>query len=132
MLRCLITASFVLLATATVAQGDVRVFRTHYCLYQHDDCRDEPIEIDRDAVDTIAAQLLGQSKNFMGFTDSHGTVLQFYVDGPGKIWVEIPAPKERGSYGTHIGREQFLEIIEQLAEPYAEYQTELGLKFEKW
>ena len=120
-------------ATATgVGAEPMQEYLVHYAVYQNNTHNDEPRVLTKKQVAEVAGEVPGQAKNFIGFTDSENTVIQFYVDSPGKIWVEIPSASEKGSYGTHLNLEQYLKLVAELSEPYSRYKKLLNLLFQPW
>ena len=70
--------------------------------------------------------------NFIGLIDADGTTLQFFVDAINEIWMEIPAPSEKGSYGKQIKEAEMRSIIRNLEAPYLTYKKTLNLNFLAW
>ncbi len=103
-----------------------------YCAYQIDECLEEPSPIADREVQKLLPVIAERKKNFIGFIDEYGVVLQFYIDDIDKIWVEIPYPKEKGSYGTHLDTDRFFSVAGKLEAPFMRYKNELGLKFRAW
>jgi len=122
MLACLLVFSKTLSAFDAVS----------YCVYQNDDCIESAKAIDKSDVSVIVEGVITGEKDFIVFEDKQGTSIQFYVDQLDNIWVEIPRPNERGSYGKHISSDEMKLIIDDLVEPYSDYQQKLTLKFLAW
>ena len=70
--------------------------------------------------------------NFIGFTDSEGTTVQFMVDESNKIWLDIPSVEEQGSYGKYITTSEMTALVDSLTAPYSKYVKDLNLKLLKW
>ncbi len=79
-------------------------YRTFYHRAATDDTveSDDAQFMDRDTVIATAMQILRDPKDFFGVIDESGTTLQFLVEDDGSVWVEVPRPSERGSYGKRI------------------------------
>ena len=121
----------VLLSIAAWAVADQQVL-VHCAVNQDGIQIDEPVLMSMEKVLELAQAVPQQPQNFIGFTDTDGTVFQFFVDAPGKIWVEIPSVAEQGSYGKHVSESEFLELVTGLQAPYSQYRDNLGLEFEPW
>ena len=80
----------------------------------------------------IAEKALSSKDDFVGFIDADETTLQFLVDGTDSVWVDLPAPELKGSYGVHTNRARVLQIISRLSPPLSRYRAELKLEFAKW
>lgn len=128
----LILASSFWSASGHAAEGTLKVF---YCIYEDDQCVDAsmPIEVELGQLRKLAELVLTSTKgNFIGFIDENDVTLQFYLDRPDRIHVEIPVPSRRGSYAATFDRRRSLEIIEHVSSPLARYERELRLEFESW
>lgn len=108
--------------------------KVFYCIYQNDDDvpSNKPVRLEKARVLEIAREVAAGEKNFLGFVDAAGTTLQFFVDEIGKIWMEIPNPKERGSYGIHIDEARLLQLLETLHEPFEAYKASEQMQFTPW
>jgi hypothetical protein len=62
----------------------------------------DAIIAEKDTVIDVAPQILRKSDDFFGVIDSEGRTLQFMREVGDLVWMEIPTPKENGSYGCHI------------------------------
>jgi len=120
-----------IISTGTVSAADSR-FKVHFALYQHEITQDTPALVDQQKLQWIVREVPLTKENFLGFTDSQGTILQFFVDAPDKIWVEIPVAEKKGSYGKEIDPAQYRRIIDMLKEPFSAYIAELKLKLTPW
>jgi len=66
--------------------------------------------------------------DFFGVVDGAGTTLQAMLEKNGRVWIEVPAPQERGSYGKFVRREELAEMMRSLPEQITPLVTE-GLQF---
>ena len=103
-----------------------------YCAYQIDKCIEKPLSLTKIEIEKIIPSIAEGKSNFIGFIDEQAIIFQFYVDEIDKIWVEIPYPKEKGSYGIHINTAEFYSLIKELRPPFIQYKSKLGLKFKAW
>jgi len=127
----------VLLLLATLFAGNSdsgRYLEVFYCAYQVGNCAEteKPVKLDTTEISELIVLVVKEKENFIGFTDSNGTILQFYVDDINVIWVEVPYPKRKGSYGTLIDIKGMQEIVGSLKQPYLSYKTQLGMEFYSW
>ena len=108
--------------------------RVFYCTYQNDECVESsnPIQVDGSEIGELLERVGRMKTNFVGFVDEDGTALQFFVDDIDEIWVEIPIPSQKGSYGAKIDQSQMQEIVQDLAAPFIDYKTKLDMSFEAW
>jgi len=140
-LKSLLQKTFILLTILTLLiilmffSKTVSSFDTvYYCIYQDDECVEgsNPKKLVRSDVLQIVERVLIGEKNFIGFEDEQSTILQFYVNEIGDVWVEIPAPEKQGAYGKNISNEEMKLIVKDLEEPYSVYKQKLKLEFEAW
>jgi hypothetical protein len=75
--------------------------------------------------------VLHMPDNFLGIVDKYENTLQFAVNKDRSIHIEIPSPKELGSYGKEISLEEALNTVRNLGEIIT-CETIGGLKFQKW
>lgn len=80
----------------------------------------------------IARKALSTQEGFVGFIDAGDATLQFFVDGPDSVLVDIPNPALKGSYQTHVSRTKALQIIERVSPPLVRYRSTLRLDFVRW
>jgi len=122
--------SFSIVAMAADS-SDLRVF---YCIHSERACTETAKDIPASRGDALllARRALSTKDDFVGFTDPHQTTLQFYVEDPDSILVDMPMPQMKGSYATHVNRAQALKLIAALSSPLSRYRSELQLKFVKW
>ncbi len=121
----------ILLLASTPAISYESVF---FCVYATDTCVDQKdaITVESENMRGLLEQVLSGGENFIGFIDSAGTTLQFFVDQPDAVWVEIPVPERKGSFGRYMSNTEVDQLITELKEPYAAYVETLGLAFTKW
>ncbi len=117
--------------SCTHVSGDYKVF---YCVHQKKECvsPDHPVSMPRDAAVSLMKSVATEKDAFLGFTDSKEVTLQFYTRQPHRIWVEIPVPAKKGSYGTLLTEEKALAVIRDLSGDLEAQKAALGLKFESW
>ncbi len=118
-------------ASCATAPRDYRVF---YCVHQKKECvsPDHSAAMSRDAAVNLMKTAATEKGAFLGFVDSKDVTLQFYTRQPHKIWVEIPAPEKKGSYGALLTEEKALAVIRDLSGDLESQKATLGLKFEAW
>jgi hypothetical protein len=123
----------IIFSTAAAA-ADMRDLRLYYCIHSELSCKETTQEIRASPEDAmaLARRALSTKDDFVGFTDSHQTSLQFYVEDTDSILVDMPMPQLKGSYATHLNRAQALKLIAGLSPPLSRYRSELKLKFAKW
>jgi hypothetical protein len=128
----LLLLSFVFSSGAAAA--DTSGLRLFYCIHSERPCKDTPEQksASRDDALLLARRALATKDDFVGFTDPHDTTLQFYVEDTDSILVDMPVPKMKGSYATHLNRAQALKLIADLSSPLSRYRSDLKLKFAKW
>ena len=132
-LTCLPFALLLALATAscTSVSGNYKVF---YCVHQKKECipPEHPAPMSREAAVSLMKTAATEKDAFLGFVDSKDVTLQFYTRQPHKIWVEIPAPQKKGSFGALLTEEKALAVIRELSGDLELQRAALGLKFEAW
>jgi len=75
--------------------------------------------------------VLHMPDNFLGVIDKYENTLQFAVNKDRSIHMEIPSPKEFGSYGKEGTLEDALNVVRNLGELIS--LDSIGdLKFKKW
>jgi hypothetical protein len=118
-------------ASCATAPGDYKVF---YCVHQKKECvsPDHPVSMPRDTAVSLMKTAATEKGAFLGFTDSKDVTLQLYTEQPHRIWVEIPAPEKKGSYGARLTEEKALALIRDLSGDLELQKAALGLKFQAW
>ncbi|UTM56109.1 hypothetical protein L4174_009635 [Photobacterium sp. CCB-ST2H9] len=91
-----------------------------------------PIEIGTGEIYGYLVDVAQCPNNFIGFTDSEGTTIQFMVDEFDKIWLDIPSVKDHGSYGKYFTNAEMTALVDGLTAPYNKYVKELNLELLKW
>jgi len=126
--------TYLLLIGAFMSTNLIAYDKVFYCTYQNDECveSNNPIQVNKSDMNELVQQVGKIKKNFIGFVDKDGTTLQFYVDITDKIWLEIPVPEEKGSYGIYINQSVMETIIKNLNEPYLNLKDKLKLNFQTW
>jgi|SRR5450631_347071 hypothetical protein len=129
---------FVLLSSiglvSLAAAADTSGLRFFYCSHVEHSCKETAGEVpvkDGNA-SLLARRALSTKDDFVGFVDAQQTTSQFYVENADSILVDMPFPKQKGSYATHLNRAQALRLIARLSPPLARYRTELKLEFAQW
>jgi hypothetical protein len=89
-----------------------------------------PFPADRDTALSMAQQILRADADFFGIVDDTNTTLQFMVQGA-QIWMEIPAPEKRGSFGQTIAFSELEPTMLSLASPFMPASFG-GMKFSSW
>lgn len=121
----------ILLALSECAFGYDAVF---YCTYQSGECvpGQSAIGVDPEDMGPLLERVMALEENFIGFVDREDTTIQFFVDAPDRIWMEIPVPEEQGSYGIQMSADETKSLIEMLEAPYMDYRKRLNLPFVPW
>jgi len=122
------------ISAVSTSAGDTGSLQLFYCIHSEHNCVDPSAAIpsNNENALAVAEKALSSKDDFVGFTDVHETTLQFYVDGADSIWVDMPVPERKGSYGVHTNRAKALQIISRLSPPLSRYQSELHLEFKEW
>jgi hypothetical protein len=123
-----------LLVVAGVAAKDAGGMKFFYCIHSERPCKETtpPVPVVSNKAMEVTRRALATKDDFVGFVDSHDTTLQFKAEGGDSILVDLPVPKENGSYDTRLSQAQALKLIGSLSPPLARYRSELKLKFAKW
>lgn len=58
--------------------------------------------------------VLHMPRNFLGITDSAGTTIQFMVNEDNSIFVDVPAPNEKGSYSMTTDLASCISLVREL------------------
>jgi hypothetical protein len=124
--------SMVLVSVAAAA--DTNGLRFFYCIHAEHSCNETAgeVPVKNGNASLLARRALSTKDDFVGFIDAQQTTLQFYVEDADSILVDMPYPKQKGSYATHLNRAQALRLIVRLSPPLARYRTELKLEFAQW
>src|SRR5436305_11770061 len=104
---CVLLLSSLLSAAAADTTGNLSFF---YCIHAERSCKEttEPAPVRSGNAMAVARRALPTKDDFIGFTDAQDTTLQFYAEGRDSILVDMPDPKLKGSYTTHMTRDQAL------------------------
>lgn len=124
--------SLMLFAPLLASAAGPAEYKIFYCVYQANDCVETPKPMRAEEAARIFERVATGEKNFLGFVDSEGVILQLYVDAPDRIWVEIPAPERNGSFGTYMTKMEAAELVRGLSGPLAGQKSRLELKFKAW
>jgi len=69
-------------------------------------------------IENVVSQLLPKmtsESDFLGIVDSEGTTVQFMLHrSENRVWMEIPTPEEKGSYGTNLSPDDLPSTIKSL------------------
>ena len=76
-------------------------------------------------------ELLTSTGDFVSVTHEDGTMLQFVVDDHGTCLLDMPSPKERGSYEKHVSVAICKETLESMPDTFDPKQVS-GLTFNRW
>ena len=87
-------------------------------------------DIELDWAANIVPDILRGEGDFFGLTDGAGNTLQFMRES-GSVWMEIPSPADRGSYGAHIDIADVRPTIIALTDPLDAKQM-ANLEFQAW
>ena len=119
-------------APASAESGNT--LRLFYCVHTEQVCvnPDDAAPTSPAKTAAIAKKALSTQEDFVGFIDAGDTTLQFFVESPDSILVDIPNPASKGSYQTHVTRTKALQIIERLSPPLLRYRSTLKLEFVRW
>ena len=127
----LLLLSIVAVSTSADDTGNLQLF---YCIHSEQNCvsPSAAVPFNHAKALAVAEKALSSKDDFVGFTDVHETTLQFYVDGADSVWVDMPVPERKGSYGVHTNRAKALQIISRVSPPLSRYRSELHLEFKEW
>jgi hypothetical protein len=133
LLKFLALLSLIVFAVSASADDKGRL-QLFYCIHSEHNCvsPSAPVPAEHAMALAIAEKALSSKDDFVGFIDADETTLQFLVDGTDSVWVDLPAPELKGSYGVHTNRVRALQIISRLSPPLSRYRAELKLEFAKW
>jgi hypothetical protein len=111
--------------------GSLQMF---YCIHSEHNCVSPSAAVPSNHATALAVaeKALSSKDDFVGFTDVDETTLQFYVEGDDSVWVDMPVPERKGSYGMHTNRAKALQVIGRLSPPLSRYRSELHLEFKEW
>jgi hypothetical protein len=123
-----------IIVPASTAAENTSSLRFFYCIHAEHSCKDTAGEVPviSGNATSVARRALSTKDDFIGFTDADQTTLQFYAEDADSILVDMPMPKLKGSYATHLNRAQALKLIASLSSPLSRYRSDLKLKFMKW
>jgi hypothetical protein len=125
--------SLIVLSALTAAQ-DMRGLRLFYCIHAEGTCMDPsaPVRLDATKALAIARKALAAKDDYVGFVDADETTLQFYVESPDSVLIDMPVPEKKGSFGVRTSRAEALKIVGRLSPPLSRYRSELKMEFAKW
>jgi hypothetical protein len=105
-----------------------------YCIHAERPCKETTPEVPVSSGHPmeVARRAFVKTGDFIGFTDARDVTLQFKLEEADSVLVDLPDPKLKGSYQTHLKRAQALKLIDGLSPPLDRYRDELKLKFAKW
>lgn len=91
----------------------------------------EPVRMDLASLLNLMDQVLVAPDNFLGVVDGRNHTLQFLVNPEQTIWMEIPIPEQKGSYGKDASLEDCKLAVEQSQGSFSVDKI-AGLKFQSW
>ena len=110
------------------------MYQIFYCCYSTDleVSADEPLEVkNKEKVLDFALDVLREPEDFFGVIDANDMTCQFYVEESGDVWVEIPFPEKKGSYGKSIPLTGLGSVIDRLDVTFS-IEMFPGLEFQSW
>jgi len=87
--------------------------------------------ITQNELKNFAFNILRNKDDFFGLVDAEDNTLQFMVEDTNKIWMEIPTPTKKGSYGKHINVDEFSVLIDNL-KPFFRIEDFTNMEFVSW
>jgi hypothetical protein len=132
-MKIYVLLGLIVLSALTSAQ-DTRGLRLFYCVHAEERCMDSsaPVRLDATKALATARKALTAKDDYVGFVDADETTLQFYMEGPDSVLIDMPVPEKKGSYGVRTSRAEALRIIGRLSPPLSRYRSELKMEFAKW
>ena len=126
--------SFLLLVATALGADVSHNYKVFYCVHHKAECvsPDNPKAMSREDALLIMKAVVAEKDAFLGFVDSKDVTLQFYTEEPHKIWVEIPAPARKGSFGALLTDAKAFAVIRNLSGDLEGEKKALGLKFRPW
>jgi hypothetical protein len=91
----------------------------------------ESQQMDLESILRLMDQVLVAPDNFLGVVDKSNHTLQFIVNPEQTIWMEIPIPAQKGSYGKDASLEDCKLAVEQ-ARGSISVEKIPGLRFQAW
>lgn len=107
-------------------------YRAFYGCYSTNEVVDpsNAYKIELDWAQNIVLDILRDDRDFFGLSDDRGVTLQFIRSGD-TVWMEIPIPAKRGSYGRTVSIDEVRQIIKSLPDAI-EVDAIPGLSFQSW
>jgi hypothetical protein len=111
----------------------MRLFRVTFCDYARDreSGGDGGVPMTVTEVLELMAEVLTSAGSFVSVMDREGTMIQFMVDEHGGMMLDIPSPRERGSYAKVTDLEACLKVMRDLDTLVRKEAIE-GLAFARW
>ena len=107
-------------------------YQAFYCCYQTNEVvsPEEACEMDLGIAGDRILELLQGDDDFFGLIDDRDTTLQFLRNGD-SIWMEIPIPDKKGSYGKYIPLAEAGPLIAALP-PHIDLNDFSEMRFQSW
>lgn len=107
--------------------------RAFYCCSSRGDdvLSSDPVSVELHYAIQLAKHTLREPRDFIGFIDSDGVTLQFMYEESGSVWVEVPMPAEKGSYGKSISLHDVTSVVAAMPEKF-DKECLPGLEFQSW
>jgi hypothetical protein len=130
----ILALSLLQIVAVSASADDAGSLQMFYCIHSEHDCVSPSAAVPSNHAKALAVaeKAFSSKDDFVGFTDVHETTLQFYVEEVDSVWVDMPVPERKGSYGMHTSRAKALQIISRLSPPLSRYRSELHLEFKEW
>jgi len=107
-------------------------YRAFYCCNSTNEIVEstDAYEIELDWARNIVFDILRDDGDFFGLTDDAGVTIQFMREQD-RVWMEIPSPKDRGSFGRHIDILEVGSAITSLPANLSPREMD-GFEFQPW
>lgn len=126
--------SLILIVATALGADASHNYKVFYCVHHKAECvsSENPKTMSRQDALAVMKTVVAEKDAFLGFVDSKDVTLQFYAQEPHKIWVEIPTPEMKGSFGTLLSEPKALDVVRNLSGDFEGEKKALGLKFQAW
>jgi hypothetical protein len=113
---------------------DATNIQVFYCIHAETDCSvsGKPTLMAAEKIWRLAQRAMVAKDDFFGFVDNHDVTVQFMMEGPDVVLVDMPVPAQKGSYQTRVNHDTALALIKRMKAPLDSYKSTLQLKFAKW
>jgi hypothetical protein len=111
----------------------VPLYRVSYCDYERGKqvATDGGVEMSLAEILALMDEILAGAGSFINVADSEGALFQVFVHDDGSLMLDLPSPRERGSYSKTTDLAECKRVLEAMGGRIVRDGVD-GLMYERW